>query len=287
MTKFALPTLFILIFALFYFSVTSRPPEAPPQVVDSGPRPSQIADFEKSVQDRAQSLAKELDDVRAELKLLSETIKTNSEKIAAVALGADAQGAKPTNSDKAAQVALDQVNTLRSEQDKLLKDAKEGAERTARALRQEIAANRENLNTQLGEALRGQTNRSEALSQRLEATKTDIDTVKKSLDEDRQNASNISPGLALVVALAALVLGPLVARQFTANQLAAAKKEWAANIAAAQPPIVKTDEANLRTASHDATDPQDEVSLQGEAPKFSEETVERPDSDARHDSEKV
>jgi len=44
--------------------------------------------------------------------------------------------------------------------------------------------------------------------------------VKKNLDEERQNASSISPSIALFAALAALILGPFVAYQFTSNQLA-------------------------------------------------------------------
>ena len=287
MTKFALPTLFILIFALFYFSVTSRSPDAPPQVVYSGQRPNQTADFEKSVQDRNDLFAKAIDGIRDELKRLSESVKTNSDNISAIAAPSSANG------DKTAVVVLDQVNTLRSDYDKLVKDAKEGADRTAQALRQEIATSQGKLTSELAEALRNQTARSEALAQRLEAMKAETDAVKKGLDEDRQNASNISPGLALVVALAALVLGPFVARQFTANQLAAAKKQSDNQVAATErpptvgPPTVGTDESNEPTASHDAAFPPHEVSLHTEAPKLSEETPDHGDSDLQRNTEKV
>jgi hypothetical protein len=54
--------------------------------------------------------------------------------------------------------------------------------------------------------------------------KKDIEQVKKNFDEVRQNDSSISPGVALIAALAALVLGPLLAYKFTQNQLAAAKQ---------------------------------------------------------------
>ena len=293
MTKFALPALTLLIFGLFYFSVTSQPPDAPAEL--AGPRAElaqNLADAEKAEQDRVQELAKTIDSVRAELKRLSEDTKANSDKIAqTAALRSDLQDSK-SSSDKTAQSMVDQIDALRSDQAKFLQDAKETHDKAAQALRQEVEASQAKLLAQVGDTLKVNTARSEALTQRVDAMKKDIDDVKKNVDEDRQNISNISPGLALVVALAALVLGPFVARQFTANQIAAAKKQAAAEAAAAarsQP--AKTAETDPPLAPSAAAElPQDDT-LQHEAPPLGEEA--RPHHDANTnqkaapDSEKV
>ena len=244
MTKFALPALILLIFALFSFSLTSQSPDAPADLDDTRAELTQkLADAEKAKQDREQEFANTIDSVRAELKRLSDDVKANSDKIAqTVTVRSDLQDSK-SSSDKTVQSVLDQIDALRSDQVKFLQDVKETGDKAAQALRQEVAASQAKLVAQVGDTLKANTARSEALAQRVDAMKKDIDDVKKNLDEDRQNISNISPGLALVVALAALVLGPFVARQFTANQLAAAKKQAAAEAAAAaQPQAAKTAE---------------------------------------------
>lgn len=293
MTKFALPALTLLIFGLFYFSVTSQPPDAPAEL--AGPRAElaqNLADAEKAEQDRVQELAKTIDSVRAELTRLSEDAKANSDKIAqTAALRSDLQDSK-SSSDKTAQSMVDQIDALRSDQAKFLQDAKETHDKAAQALRQEVEASQAKLLAQVGDTLKVNTARSEALTQRVDAMKKDIDDVKKNVDEDRQNISNISPGLALVVALAALVLGPFVARQFTANQIAAAKKQAAAEAAAAarsQP--AKAAETDPPLAPSAAAElPRDDI-LQHEAPPLGEEA--RPHHDANTnqkaapDSEKV
>ena len=293
MTKFALPALTLLIFGLFYFTVTSQPPDAPAEL--AGPRAElaqNLADAEKAEQDRVQELAKTIDSIRAELKRLSDDAKANSDKIAqTAALRSDLQDSK-SSSDKSAQSMVDQIDALRSDHAKFLQAAQETNDKAAQALRQEVAASQAKLLAQVGDTLKVNTARSEALTQRVDAMKKDIDDVKKNVDEDRQNISNISPGLALVVALAALVLGPFVARQFTANQIAAAKKQVAAEAAAAarsQP--AKTAETDPPLAPSAAAElPRDDI-LQHEAPPLGEEA--RPHHDANTnqkaapDSEKV
>jgi hypothetical protein len=290
-TKFALPALMLLIFGLFYFSVTSQPPDAPAEL--AGPRtelPQNIANAEKAEQDRVQELAKTIDSIRAELKRLSDDAKANSDKIAqTAALRSDLQDSK-SSSDKTAQSMVDQIDALRSDQAKFLQDAKETHDMAAQALRQEVEASQAKLLAQVGDTLKVNTARSEALTQRVDAMKKDIDDVKKNVDEDRQNISNISPGLALVVALAALVLGPFVARQFTANQIAAAKKQAEAAAAARSQPA-KTAETDPPLAPSAAAElPRDDI-LQHEAPPLGEEA--RPHHDANTnqkaapDSEKV
>jgi hypothetical protein len=290
-TKFALPALTLLIFGLFYFSVTSQPPDAPAEL--AGPRAElaqNLADAEKAEQDRVQELAKTIDSVRAELTRLSEDAKANSDKIAqTAALRSDLQDSK-SSSDKTAQSMVDQIDALRSDQAKFLQDAKETHDMAAQALRQEVEASQAKLLAQVGDTLKVNTARSEALTQRVDAMKKDIDDVKKNVDEDRQNISNISPGLALVVALAALVLGPFVARQFTANQIAAAKKQAEAAAAARSQPA-KTAETDPPLAPSAAAElPRDDIP-QHEAPPLGEEA--RPHHDANTnqkaapDSEKV
>lgn len=279
MTKFALPALTLLIFGLFYFSVTSQPPDAPAELASPRAELAQnLADADKAEQDRVQELAKTIDSVRAELKRLSEDTKANSDKVAqTAALRSDLQDSK-SSSDKTAQSMVDQIDALRSDQEKFLQDAKETSDKAAQALRQEIAASQAKLLAQVGDTLKVNTARSEALTQRVDAMKKDIDDVKKNVDEDRQNISNISPGLALVVALAALVLGPFVARQFTANQIAAAKKQAAAEAAAARSQTAKTAETDPPLAPSAAAELPQEDTLQPEAPPLDEEA--RPHHDA-------
>jgi hypothetical protein len=286
-TKFALPSLILLIFALFSYSVTSQSPDAPDLAGPRAELTQNLADAEKTEPDREQQFAKTIDSIRAELKQLSDDVKANSDKIAqTVTVRSDPQDSK-SSSDKTVQSVLDQIDALRSDQVKVLHDVKETGDKAAQALRQEVAASEEKLVAQVGDTLKANTARSEALAQRVDAIKKDIDDVKKNLDEDRQNISNISPGLALVVALAALVLGPFVARQFTANQLAAAKKQAAAEAAAAaQPQAAMAAEPEPPLAP-----PEPEAFLHHEAPPPGEEASPHHDANAHQqavpDPEKV
>jgi hypothetical protein len=294
-TKFALPALALLIFGLFYYSVTSQPPDEPSEIGTSLAEVTQqpaVAVAEKAEPDRVQQLAKTIDSVRADLKRLSDDAKANSDKIAqTAALRSDLQDSK-SSSDKTAQIMTDQVDALRSDQAKFLQEARETNDKAAQALRQELAASQAKLVAQFGDTLKASTARSEALTQRVDAMKKDIDDVRKAVDEDRQSVSNISPGLALVVALAALVLGPFVARQLTANQIAAARKQaeseaaaaersQAAKMAHAEPPLAPSAAAEI---------PQDD-SPQHEAPPLGDEPGPHRHANAHQkiepDSEKV
>jgi uncharacterized phage infection (PIP) family protein YhgE len=235
-TKFAVPALVFLVFALFYVSVTSPPPPDEPALeapsAATTPTAQKLPDAVEPKPVRETRPAEAVDSVRAEVKALSDDLKrlsdetrANSDRIAqAAALRSDLQ-ASQTSNDRTAQTMADQVEALRSDQAKLIQSAKETGDKAAQDLRQEIAAAQARLTAQLGETSKANTARAEALSQRVDAVKKDLDEIKKTSAEDRQNMSNVSPGLALVVALAALVLGPLVARQLTANQLAAAKRQ--------------------------------------------------------------
>lgn len=259
MTKFALPALVFLVFALFYASVTSPPDEeevtAPP--VQQAQKPPTVAEASPVREPRP---AEAVDGVRAELKALSDGLKrlsddtkANSDKIAqAATLRSDLQDSRSSN-DKAAQTMTDQVDALRSDQAKFMQAAKEASDRTAQDLRKEIADSQARLAAQFSETMKAGTARSETLAQRVDAIRKDVDDIKKTIADDRQNASNISPGLALVVALAALVLGPFVARQLTANQIAAARKQAEAEAAVAraakapeaEPPLAPSVAADL------------------------------------------
>jgi hypothetical protein len=297
-TKLALPALVILIFGLFYYSVTSPSPDMPLDLAAPVAEPAQPrAAAEAAGPVRDPQLASTIEGIRAELKRLSDDTKANSDRIAqAVTPRADPQDVRP-GSDRPDQNLLDQIAALRSDQAKLLNDARETGDRAAQALRQEFAAFQARLVDRVGDTLKADAARSEALAQRVEAMNKDIDEVKKSLEEDRQNVSNISPGLALVVALAALVLGPFVARQFTANQLAAARRQDAAEArVAAQPvarPAASTAEAGPPLAPPSAAEPPQEAFLHHEEapPTSGEEASPHRDADANQkaapDSEKV
>lgn len=294
MTKFALPALALLIFGLFYFSVTSQEPDAPPDVV-AGPSAEltqPVASAEKAEPDRVQQLEKALESVRAELKRLSDEAKANSDKIAqSIALRSDPQDSR-SSSDKTVQTVIDQVEALRSDQAKSLQEAREANDKTVQALRQEVAATQTRLAAQVGDTQKTGTARTEALTQRIDAMKKELDDVKKNADEDRQNVSNISPGLALVVALAALVLGPFVARQLTANQIAAARKQAADEAAAAERSrSVKMAEAETPLAPSATADPPPDATLAHEAPALGEEATPPHDAEEKRraapDQEKV
>lgn len=244
MTKFALPALVLIIFGLFYFAAPQTPYE-PVEVADAPAAPAQVSPTvtepaketakeiakEPAKDDRQQQLATAIDGIRAELKRLSDDAKASNDKIAqATALRSDVESFK-SSIDNAQQFVRDQVGSLRADQTKALNDAKEAGDKAAQALRQEVTAAQGKLADQLGETLKANTARAEALSQRVDAMKKDVDDIKKNSEESRDAAFNVSPGLALIVALAALVLGPLVARQLTANQLAAARQQAEADAA--------------------------------------------------------
>jgi len=295
-TKFALPALVLLVFALFYASVTSPPPPDEPEIAAppaaAAPKSPEVAEAKPApvpVQVREPRPADAVDGVRAELKTLSDDLKrlsdetrANSEKIAqAAALRSDLQASQSSN-DKTAQTIADQVDALRSDQARLIQSAREAGDKAAQDLRQEIATSQAGLAAQLGDASKATAARAEALSQRVDAVRKDLDEVKKTFAEDKQNTSNISPGLALVVALAALVLGPLVARQLTANQLAAAKRQADAEAqsrraarAADDPPL----------APSVAADPQQEPLRDHDAPSTDGQVVPGGETHShRHDT---
>jgi len=244
-TKFALPVLVLCILALFSVSVTSQSNDVPPDLGALRAELTQkIADVDKAKQDREQQLIKSIDSIRAEVQRLSDEAKANSDKITqTVMLRSDLlkliQDSK-SSSDKATQLMLEQIDALRSDQVKLLKEAKETSDKAAQGLRQEVTAAQAKLMAQVGDTLKTNTARSEAVSQRVEAMKKDLDDVKKNVEEEQQNGSNISPGFALFIALAALVIGPFAAYQITANQLAAAKRQAAETTATPQPQAAQT-----------------------------------------------
>jgi hypothetical protein len=287
-TKFALPALALLIFGLFYFSVTSQEADAPPESAGARAEPTQpIASAEKAEPDRVQQLEKAVESVGAELKRLSDEAKANGDKIAqSLALRSDPQDSR-SSSEKTVQTVIDQVEALRSDQAKSLRDTREANDKAVQALRQEVAAAQTRMAAQLGDTLKTSTARSETLAQRVDAMKKELDDIKKRADEDRQNISNISPGLALVVALAALVLGPFVARQLTANQIAAARKQAADEAAAERSRPVKTAEPEPPLAPT-AADLSPGTTLAHEAPALGEEAAPQLDAEGnRRDPEKV
>ena len=297
-TKYALPVLVLCIIALFSYSVSSQSQSndvTPDMAALRAEFTQKLADTEKATQDREQQLVKTIDSVRAELQRLSDDGKSNSEKIAqTVMLRSDLlkllQDSK-SSSDKAAQIMLDQIDALRSDQVKFLKDARETGDKAAQVLRQEVATSQAKLSAQVADTLKANAAPAEALAQRVDAMAKDVDDVKQHFDEDQQNISNISPGFALVVALVALVLGPFVAYRFTANQLAAAKEQAAAEAAAAQPQAAKTAEAEPPLAPLATAEPQQEAVLNRESPPLGEEASPHHDGNghqqAAPDPEKV
>ena len=87
---------------------------------------------------------------------------------------------------------------------------------------------------QIDDALKANTDRARILEQRVDVMKKDIQDVKKNIDEDRQNQSNISPSFALFAALAALAFGPFLAYQLAANQLTRIEHQAVAKAARTQ-----------------------------------------------------
>ena len=299
MNKLALPALILCIFSLLAVSARSQSNDAPPDLAAPRAEVTQKpGDADKATQDRDQQLTKTLDGIRAELQRLSDDAKANSDKVGqTVMLRSDLlklmQDSK-SGSEKTAKIMLDQIDALRAEQVKFLTDAK--AEVDA------LKAQADTLKAQ-ADTLKADAASSEALAQRLDAMKKDIDGVKKNVDEVRQNTSDISPGLALIVALAALVLGPLVSRQFAANQLAAGSNNRhavAETAAAAQSEAHNTDEEGPPLAPPEAGKMADEETqlappADAELPQqavahHDEPATDEPASpyhDARADEEKV
>ena len=202
-----------------------------------------------------QQLATNIDNVRADLKRLSDDAKANSDKIAqAAALRSDLQDYK-SSSDKTAQIMTDQIDALRSDQTKFLQEAKNTNDKAAQALRQELAASQAEAPRSVRRYAEGQHRPLRDPDATRRRDEKGYRRRKEDRDEDRQNVSNISPGLALVVALAALVLGPFVARQLTQpiaaarkqaeSEAAAAERSQAAKIAHAEPPLAPSAAAEL------------------------------------------
>lgn len=303
MTKFGLPALVLIIFGLFYFSVPPQTPDEPVDVAAPLASPAQdnraVAEPAKEAvketakepvrDDRQQQSAAALESIRAELKRLSDDAKATNEKIAqATALRSDVESSK-SSIDSAAQFVRDQIGALRADQTKALNDAREAGDKAAQTLRQEVAASQGKLADQLGETLKANTARAEALAQRVDAMKKDVDDIKKTLDESRESAFNVSPGLAIIVALAALVFGPLLARQLTANQLAAAKQQAEADAAAAARRNRVDTETNPPLAPSSAAPPHEDPPHRSEPETIDEASASHRDDDqpTPQDREKV
>ncbi len=270
MPKIALPALVLCILALFSYSVTSQSNDAPAEFNEPSGEPTQK--FAQNANQDREPPVKAIDRVDAELSRLSDEAKANSAKIAQTAtLRSDLlkliEDTK-ASSDKVAQNLLDQINAMRSDQEKSLKDVKDNGDRAAQALRDEVAASQTKLVVRIDDALKANAARSDALSQRLEVMNKEIGDVKKNFEDDQQSRSNLSPGFALLAALAALVLGPFVAYQLTANQLAGIKQQAAATTARTQ--TAEPEEVQSPPASHAAAEPPPEF-IEHESPPLSEE----------------
>jgi len=266
MSKYVLPALVLCIFALFAYSVTSQSNDASSEQTE--PRAEQTQPSVESVkaeQSHEQSPVDTIDSLRRDLQRLSSDVKANSDKIAQIAsLRSEVlnliQDSK-SNRDETAHITLDQIDALRAD---VLKESKETDEKAAQALRDEVSATQAKLAAQISDMLKANTTRSDALVQRADAMKKDIDDLKKNFDEDRENKSNISPGIALFVALIALVLGPYLAYQLTVNQLASIRQQ----AARAQPQSSPEVE---RPAAAQASEPDRQPDFHREAPPLGEE----------------
>jgi hypothetical protein len=287
-TKFALPALILCVFGLFWYSITSRSNNLPLEVTEERAEPTQKpANAETAPPDREQSSVNNIETVRTELQRLSENAKANSEKIAqTAALRSDVlkllQDSK-SSSERATQMIVDEVNALRADQTNLVKDAKEAGDKAAQSLREEVAASQAKFVAQVGDLLTANTARADALSQRIDAIKNDVDDMKKNFDQDRLNTSNISPGIALFAALAALVFGPFVAYQFAANKIASLKRQE--NPATAQPSRVVRAEAEAEPALRRTDETLPEAYPSHEAPALSEDANPHDDVNAHQSAE--
>ncbi len=158
-----------------------------------------------------------------------------------------------SSSDKAAQIMLDQIDALRSDQVKFLSEATPTGDKAAQSLRQETAASQAKLAARPTTSLK-----LTAAPPRHDATRRRDEEGhrrrEKELRRGPAKQSNISPGFALIVALAALVFGPFLGYKFTANQLAAARhpeataaaQAQAANMAEAESPLAPTAATDVR-----------------------------------------
>jgi VIT1/CCC1 family predicted Fe2+/Mn2+ transporter len=281
-SKYVVPALIFCIFALFAYSITSESNDA--QSEQTEPRAEQIqppVESVKAEQSRERSPADTIDGFRGDLERLSSDVKANSDKIAQLAsLRSELlnliQESK-SNRDDAAHITDEEVNALRAA---VLKEAKETNDKAAQALRDEVSGTQAKLAAQIDDMLKANTTRSDALVQRADAMKKDIDDLKKNFAEDRENTSSISPGIALLVALVALVLGPYLAYQLAVNQFAGIRQQ-----AAAQPQSEKSAEVRQPVAAP----PDQQADLHRDAPPLAEEGSQATDEDQRAapDSERV
>ncbi|MBR0934153.1 hypothetical protein [Bradyrhizobium jicamae] len=285
MSKIALAFLILGILALFSYTVVSQPDVAPAEPTELRSEPPKTpGDAARPEQQSVNSAQAE----KADLEQLSEDTKANSERLAALKsdLLRQLQDAKSSN-DQAVQAAQAQINELRSEQAKLRAESKETNDKAIQGLRGEVAASQTKLVAQVDDALKGPSSRLDGAGQRIDALQKDLDELKKRLDEDRQNTPSVSPGLALIVALAALVLGPFVAYQFLANQLEGIKQQATG---ARTSPIATTDVEDNSSLSPSEPRQQDEV-VHHEAPSLGEDSSaehqDRKDQAPAHDQEQA
>jgi hypothetical protein len=282
-SKYVVSALIFCIFALFAYSITSQSNDAPSEQTE--PRAEQTqppVESVKAEQSREQTPVDTIDSFRGDLERLSGNVKANSDKIAQLAsLRSELlnliQDSK-SNRDDAAHVTDEQINALRAA---VLKEVKETNDKAAQALRDEVSATQAKLAAQIDETLKANTTRSDALVQRADAMKKDIDELKKSFAEDRENTSSISPGIALLVALVALVLGPYLAYQLTVNQFASIRQQ----VAAAQ----RQSETSAEMRQPAAAPPDQQADLHREAPPLAEQGSQATDEDQRTapDTERV
>ncbi len=237
MSKLALSALILGILALFSYVVASPPTDVPADPTElraaSANNPREAISAEKKHEGpSADSVAI----AGTDLQRLSEGIKSNTDKITALRsdLLKQIQDLK-TSSDHTAQSLLGQINALKSEQARAQQASKDAEDKASQGMKAEIAAAQAKLVAQVDTVEKANVARFDALGQRVDTQRKDFDDVKNSFEEDRRNTSSISPGVALVVALAALVLGPFVAYQFLANQLAGLRREDPGATAALQP----------------------------------------------------
>jgi hypothetical protein len=224
-TKFAFPAVILCILGLFAYSVTSLQNNSESDAIESSAQPSQeAAPVAKADQSRDQPAASPVAAAAAEPQRPADDVKVSNDKIVeTAALRAELlrliQDVK-SNSDKVAKSTTDQLDALRSDQAKLLKQARDDGDKSTLGLREEVSASQGKLVSQLDEINKSAAARFDAMTQRLDAMKKDLDDAKKSFEEERQNNSTITPTAALFIALATLLLAPFIAYQFTSNQLA-------------------------------------------------------------------
>jgi membrane-associated HD superfamily phosphohydrolase len=289
-SKFALPALVLGILALFSYLVASQSSDAPagPLAVQSEPSKNVSDPAKPEQQEQTSGTGTNVQSADSALERLSQDTKTNSDTIATLRsdLLKQIEDLKSSN-DKAAQGMLGQINALRSEQAKVLEDGKETENKATQGMRAEIAATQTKLAAQADSIQKASTNRLDALGQRVDALGKDFDDVKHAFEEDQRNMPSVSPGAALVVALAALIVGPFLAYQFMANQLAGLRQP-AANATTPHPNTTKAEQEFSR--SHPSQQYREEASHH-EAPSPSEQYGAQHEADAgqeiAHEPEKT